>query len=225
MSKSSRGTILLLGGTGKVSSRLAPLLTSNGNPVLLASRSGKAPDLPHCHGIKFDWFDQSTYINLFTTGSTISAIFIVAPSIMHQMPLMKTFIDLAISKGVKRFVLLSGSVLPVGDGPMMGAVSKYIVSLNVEYAILRPSWFMENFSEVEHFRSIIDGDKIVTAAGDGKVPFVSANDIAAVAFRALTDEVSHNADHLILGHGLFSYDEVSHILLVSLRETNSIQGC
>jgi festuclavine dehydrogenase len=217
LSESTQGTILLLGGTGKVSSRLAPLLVSNGNPILLASRSGRAPSLPNCHGIKFDWFDQSTYINLFITGSAISAVFIVAPPIMHQMQLTKTFIDLAISKGVKRFVLLSGSVLPVGDGPMMGAVSKYIVSLNVEYAILRPSWFMENFSEVEHFRSILEGDKIVTAAGDGKVPFVSANDIAAVAFRALTDEVPHNADHLILGPGLFSYDEVSYILPMSHR--------
>lgn len=61
---------------------------------------------------------------------------------MDCFPPMKTFIDLAMQKGVKRFVLLSASLLDVGDGPMMGKVSKYVTSLNVEYAILRPTWFM-----------------------------------------------------------------------------------
>jgi festuclavine dehydrogenase len=140
---------------------------------------------------------------------------------------MKAFIDLAVEKGVKRFVLLSASVLDVGDGPMMGKVSKYISSLGVKWAILRPTWFMgmllsaaslllnhangvtENFSEMQHMLSIRDEDKIITATGEGKVPFVSADDIAAVAFHALTDELPHNADHLILGPELWSYDEVS----------------
>lgn len=216
---STKSTVLLLGGTGKVSSRIAPLLSLNGYSVLLASRSGNAPNLPNCHGINFDWFDASSYINPFNVDSTISAIFIVAPPIVDQVPLTNTFINLAITKGVKRFVLLSGSVFAVGDGPMMGAVSKHLISLDVEYAVLRPSWFMENFSEVEHFRTIRDEDRIVTAAGDGKVPFVSAHDIANVAYRALTDEVPHNTDHLILGPGLFSYDEVSYILLQSSAAT------
>lgn len=66
----------------------------------------------------------------------------------------------------------------------------------------------ENFSEMEHGHSIRSEDRILTAAGEGKVSFVSADDIAAVAFRALTDEVLHNTDHLILGPELFSYDDV-----------------
>lgn len=60
-----------------------------------------------------------------------------------------------------------------------------------------------------HLSTIRDEDRIVTATGKGKLPFVSADDIAAVAFRALTDKVSHNTDHLILGPELLSYDDVS----------------
>jgi festuclavine dehydrogenase len=209
----SKDAILLLGGTGKVSSRIAPLLSENGNSILLASRSGNALSLPNCAGVKFDWFDQSSYANPFSTGSKISAIFLVGPSCVDQLPHMKIFIDLAISKGVKRLVFLSGSCFEVGDGPMMGEVSEYLASLNMDYAILRPTWFMENFSEMEHCTSIREKDSIITAAKDGKVPFVSAVDIAAVAFRALTDPVSHNTDHLIVGPELFSYDEVDLFLL------------
>ena len=67
----------------------------------------------------------------------------------------------------------------------------------------------ENFSEMQHLSTIRDEDKIITATSEGKLPFVSADDIAAVAFRALTDEVSSNTDHLILGPELLSYDDVS----------------
>ena len=110
--------------------------------------------------------------------------------------------------------------MSVGDGPMMEAVSNYLISLNVAYAILRPSWFMENFSEMEHFRTIVEEDKIITAAGDGKVPFVSANDIAAIAYKALTDETSHNTDHLIVGPASFSYDEVKPTMPLDLCHRN-----
>jgi festuclavine dehydrogenase len=55
---------------------------------------------------------------------------------------MKAFINLATKKGVRRFVLLSASLLDVGDGPIMAQVSQYIASLGVEWAVLRPSWVM-----------------------------------------------------------------------------------
>ena len=50
--------------------------------------------------------------------------------------------------------------------------------------------------------------KIFTACGDGRIPFISADDIAEVAFRALTDETSHDCDHQILGPELLTYDDV-----------------
>jgi festuclavine dehydrogenase len=205
----TNGTILLTGGTGKISSRIAPLLSTNGNTVLVASRSGTAPSLPNCHGIHFDWLDSKTYSTPFS-HSPISAIFLVSPPIMDGLPAMRAFISLAVTKGVKRFVLLSASLLDAGDGPMMGQVAQYIreIGEGVEYAILQPTWFMEDFSEMQHAVSIRDMDTIVTATGEGKVPFVSAEDIAAVACRALTKKSSDNADLLIFGPELYSYDQV-----------------
>lgn len=218
-------TILLTGGTGKISSRITPLLSANGNDVLIASRSGTSPVLPGCKGVKFDWLDISTYDDIFKNAS-ISAAFLVAPPIMDCVPPMTAFIDLAIKNGVKRFVLLSASVLDDGDGLIMSEVSSYLKGLKVEYAVLQPTWFMgmcsfqniedleimifaENFSEVGHLPTIRDQNQIISATGEGKIPFVSADDVAAVAFRALTDEAPHNTEHLILGPALWSYDEVS----------------
>jgi len=190
-----------------VSSRIAPLLSCARYSVLLASRSGQAPPIPNCQGVKFDWFDETSYGNPFKNHD-ISAVFIVAPPTINQLPPSKAFLDLAVKNGVKRVVLLSTSAMKVGEGTMMGAVAQYLISLGVEYAILRPSWFMENFAELQHLHTIRNMDIIVTATGTGKIPFVSASDIAGVAYRALIDEVPHNTEHLILGSELFSYDQV-----------------
>jgi festuclavine dehydrogenase len=137
---SSKNTILLTGGTGKISRCLAPYLSSAGHHITMASRSGTCPLLPNCQGIAFNWLDSSTYSNLDLPS--ISTILLIAPPIIDPFPPMKDFIDLSILQGVRRLVLISGSLLDVGDGPMMARVSKYITTLGVEYAILRPSWFM-----------------------------------------------------------------------------------
>jgi festuclavine dehydrogenase len=91
--------------------------------------------------VQFDWSDPATYERPFEKAS-ISAVFLVAPSIIDPFAPMKIFIDLAIKKGAKRLVLLSASLMNVGDGPMVSKVSKYISFLNIDYAILRPTWFM-----------------------------------------------------------------------------------
>lgn len=67
---------------------------------------------------------------------------------------------------------------------------------------------IENFIEGGHLFSIKGESKIYTACGDGKVPFIGVTDIAAVAFRALTDEKPHNTDYRVLGPELLTHDQV-----------------
>lgn len=130
-------TILITGGTGKTSSRLAALLKQDRVPVILASRSASAPDgLRGCH---FDWLNESTYENPFEAASDISAMYIVPPQTPDMFPPTKSFVDYAIVKGVKRFVLLSASAIERG-GPAHGKIHEYIKSLNVEYGVLRRTY-------------------------------------------------------------------------------------
>lgn len=68
--------------------------------------------------------------------------------------------DLAVEKGVERFVLLSASILEVGDGPMMSRVSGYVAGLGVEWAALRPTWFMGKRFHLSN-SSIANADVVV----------------------------------------------------------------
>ncbi|KAK1832820.1 hypothetical protein QBC39DRAFT_347552, partial [Podospora conica] len=100
----------------------------------------------------------------------------------------------------------------------MGKVHAYLRELGTRgkvesWAALRPSWFQQNLCEHEaHVRSIRDESKIYSATGDGKIPWVSADDIAAVAVQVLTRGERANTEFLVLGPELLSYDDVARIL-------------
>ncbi|KAJ9642050.1 hypothetical protein H2199_005265 [Coniosporium tulheliwenetii] len=204
--------ILLTGGTGKTSIRIARLLQDANIPFLLASRNAETGAPSGMSASKFDWLDSSTFENPFRydfpNGESISAVYLVAPTVADPVPALNALIDLAVSKGVKRFVLLAGSTTEPG-GHHVGQIWQRFIDTGLEYCVLRPTWFMENFSEWQHLATIKDEGKIYTACGDGKIPFISATDIAAVAFHALTDERPHNTDYRVLGPELLTHDEIA----------------
>ena len=215
-------TILITGGTGKTGLPLARIAHAANWPVLLASRSGNAPE--PFRGVKFDWFDPTTFENPFVADPNVDRIYLVAPVTTDPLPHVKPFIDLAISKGVKRFVLLTASQIEAG-GIFTGKIHQYLIDLGVEYAVLRPTWFTREFRTLRQCTSFSDPPlpenfslllgqqikefgQITTATGNGRIPFISAEDIAQAAFNALTAEKSPNTDYLLVGPELFSYDEV-----------------
>ncbi|KIM42273.1 hypothetical protein M413DRAFT_444706 [Hebeloma cylindrosporum] len=208
--------VLITGGTGKTGSQLARLLHNANIPVLIASRSGNVP--APFEGVKFDWFDESTYGNAFDLRSDIDKVYLVLPSLVDPTAIAKPFIDLAISKGVKRFVLLSATVIEKGEAGT-GKVHKLLVESGAEYVVLRPTWFIENFGTA--FASVIrDFDSIPTVTRDGRVPFVGVEDIAKAAYDGLVStEKGLKTDHYLLGPQLYSYDEAAALLSKILGRT------
>ncbi|KAJ7150978.1 hypothetical protein C8R43DRAFT_887044 [Mycena crocata] len=201
-------TILLIGGTGKTAKPLANALLGANQPVLLTTRSGEVP--APFRGARFDWLDASTYNIPFEVDSNIDRIYLIAPPILDMLPPMKAVINLAIEKGVKRFVLMSGGIIEPG-GPAMGQVHQYLSTLNVEYCALRPSWFFDNF--VLQYADRINGkNDIASAAEDGLIGYVSTEDIAEVAFKALVDPVIEHSNPIIVGPELLSYDKIASML-------------
>ncbi len=139
-------SILLTGGTGTTAMRLARLLQAANKRVILASRKGAVPE--PFSGVKFDWHDPATFPNPFAVDPTIESVYLVSPpGDPDVLGPMKPFIDLAVQKGVKRFVLLSVSTIEAG-GPAMGKVHEYLISLGVEYFVIRPSWFFGMFQSL-----------------------------------------------------------------------------
>ncbi|RYP10955.1 hypothetical protein DL765_007958 [Monosporascus sp. GIB2] len=208
---------LLIGGTGKTATRLAAHLAAAKKPFLLASRRGSDAAPNGYPAIKFDWTVEETWAKPFESRS-FQAVYMMEPQVTEPWVPMIKFVDFAKSKGVKRFVLCAGTSAAVGkDG--MGRVWEHYIKSGLDYCVLRPSWFMENLIEPGLVFTISQLNTIFTAAQDGRIPFVSADDIAEVAFHALTDEKSHNCDHRVLGPENLTYDDIAAKLSKVLGRT------
>jgi uncharacterized protein YbjT (DUF2867 family) len=57
----------------------------------------------------------------------------------------------------------------------------------LDWTILRPCWFAQNFTEAFPRLTIEASSVVVAPSGNGRIPFVDAEDIAAVGVAALTD--------------------------------------
>ncbi|WLQ16350.1 ergot alkaloid biosynthesis protein [Hahella aquimaris] len=204
-------TVLLTGGTGKTGRRIASRLASADIRVRLVARSLTVVE--SCDSVLFDWSDASTFEAAL---SQVDAVYLLAPSnVSEPLEAMRPFIDLAIKNGVRRFVLLSASSLPKG-GPLLGAVHQYLAENAPEWTVLRPSWFMQNFSEQQHLLTIMDEGAIYSATGDGLIPFIDAGDIAAVAATALTQREPLNRDLILTGPQLITYTDVARIISTTI---------
>lgn len=194
--------ILVTGATGKTGRRLVSLLKAAGVDHLAASRSPGGDPAARV----FDWLAPATHDAILEAAT---ALYVVFP-VVDQDPAGQVieFCGKALSRGVRRIVLLSGSLAPEG-GPRMGQLHAWLRANAPEWAVLQPSWFMQNFIEPFSTPSIRDEGVIYSAAGSGRLGFVDVQDIARSAFGALTTEAAPNRAFVLTGPEALSYDDVA----------------
>ncbi|MFF3365313.1 NmrA family NAD(P)-binding protein [Streptomyces misionensis] len=202
------GTTLVIGATGTTGSRTVAQLTAAGHRVKAASR--RATPVAGTEPVPFDWYDPATHAAAL---DGVDRVYLIPPlGDSDPAAIMLPFLHRARTAGVHRAVLLSSSAIPEG-GPAVGKVHQALPELFDQWAVLRPSWFMQNFTGTHaHARSIRDKGIIWTATEGGRVGFVDAEDIAAVAVRALTDEHAPNTDLVLTGPEALSHDDIAAII-------------
>ncbi|MFE9399635.1 NAD(P)H-binding protein [Streptomyces flavidovirens] len=199
---------LVIGATGTTGSRVVARLAAGGRRVKAAGR--RATPVEGTCPVRFDWDDPASFDGALE--GTDRVYLIPPPGSPDPAAVMLPFLQQARTAGVRRAVLLSSSAIPVG-GPAMGQVHQALPGLFSEWAVLRPSWFMQNFTGNHvHARTIRADGTIQTAAGEGRVGFVDADDIAAVAVHALTDAQAPNTDLILTGPQALNYGDIATIL-------------
>ncbi|MFC4562308.1 ergot alkaloid biosynthesis protein [Nocardiopsis mangrovi] len=192
-------TTLVTGATGTTGSRVADVLERSGTTVRRVSRSSP---------VTFDWFDAATHDPAF---DGVERLYLVAP-VGHADPaaVVGPVLDRAVRRGVRRVALLSSSAVDRGASGL-GRLHDLVLRVAPEPVVLRPSWFTQNFvSRAPGVRSLWSGE-VATATGEGRVPFIDADDIAAVAAAALSGPVLPEPELVITGPQALTYDEVCGI--------------
>jgi uncharacterized protein YbjT (DUF2867 family) len=172
----STNPILVIGGTGKIGSRVAASLAAKGHPHRAVSRS-TAP--------AFDWEEPATWAEAMRGMQSAFVTYVPDLAAPGAPEVIERFAATAKAEGLRKIVLLSGR----GEHGAELSEDKLRQS-GIDYAVVRASWFNQNFDEGALLPFILSGT-LAFAAGDKREPFVDADDVADVAVAALLDE-KHN---------------------------------
>jgi uncharacterized protein YbjT (DUF2867 family) len=193
---------LVLGATGKTGSRVANRLLSRGVPVRTAARSGA--------GAHFDWDDPATYAPAL---DGVKRVYLLGPVMRTDFAgQVSVFLDQAEAAGATHVTYLSAyGADSAPPGTAMRSVELDLLDRpGLTHTILRPAWFMQNFSET--FLKPVGG-AIVVPAGDGAEAFVDAEDIAAVASVTLADPGAHaGGQYALTGPEALTIAEAARII-------------
>ncbi len=185
--------ILVIGANGKTGRRVADRLVAAGRPVRAASRSGAT---------RFDWNDTSTWAPAIDGTSAAYITYHPDLAFPGAAEIVGAFIDLAVARGTRRLVLLSGR----GEAGARDAEMR-LEDSGADYTIVRCAFFNQNFSET--FVDAVRHGVLAMPGGETVEPFVDADDIADVVVAALTDERHIGELYELTGPRLMTFAQVA----------------
>ena len=172
-------TTLVLGATGKTGRRVAARLRTCGAEVRAASRSSPT---------RFDWSDPAGW-DAALEG--VTAVWVVPPPVPGPV---HAFVARAEVAGVEHLVLLSGHGADTwGDSPFgrdMRSAEDAVRGSALDWTVLRPSNFAQNFDEELWHAPLLAGELALPAGPIGE-PFVDLEDVADAAVAVLADPGRH----------------------------------
>ncbi|MBB6248994.1 NmrA family NAD(P)-binding protein [Rhodanobacter sp. A1T4] len=206
MNEAPQNRILVLGATGKTGSRVAKKLANQGIAVRGAARTGA--------DIHFDWNEPATFESALRG---VSGVYLVSPVMRVDFAgVVSRFLDEAERAGVRNITYLSAYGVEHAPAEMaLRAVELDLAArTSLSHSILRPAWFMQNFSET--FVKPVN-DEIVVPCGTGAEAFVNAEDIASVAVATLSDPVRHaGRAYAPTGPEALSFDDAARLISVAV---------
>ncbi|TXS68625.1 NmrA family transcriptional regulator [Streptomyces sp. sk2.1] len=184
----------MIGGTGKTGRRVAERLTERGLPVRVGSRNGEPP---------FDWESPGTWEAALDGVGAVYVTYYPDLAFPGAAEAVGAFSELAVRKGARRLVLLSGR----GEEGAVISEDKLKES-GADWTVVRANWFNQNFNESFFLEPVLSGELALPTA-DAVEPFVDADDIADVVTAALTDDKHIGRTYELSGPRLLSFHDVA----------------
>lgn len=203
-------SVLVIGATGTVGRRLVPRLADRNVSVRAGTRTPEAYDGPDAAtAVRFDYRTPDSWADALTD---ITHVFMMAPPDLEASPQLVPVLNAAEDAGVGHVVLMTAmGVDQAPDEMPLRRAELALIESDLGTTLLRPNWFMQNFTSV--WRGMIEDDGgLRLPAGEGATSLVDAEDIAAVAEAALVHAGHAGAAYTLTGPEALPYHEAAAIL-------------
>jgi uncharacterized protein YbjT (DUF2867 family) len=145
--------------------------------------------------------------------SGVSAIVLMAPPLDPNAPArLGPAMEAAKSAGIRHIVLISAFGVNQNEQAPLRVVEHLLLDSGVSFTVLRPNFFMENFSQGSSASGTREQNAIYLAAGDGTTSFISVHDIAASVLAALQRPLTGN-EYDLTSPAALDHTEVAKIIL------------
>ena len=177
----------LIIGVGNIGRVAAYLFESRGSVIRLGVRSiAKARSLVPGLSADIVYFDFNRPETFKPALEGVESIFFIAP---HSNPVasVSNFLETAHRSGVKKIIFSSGRTTGDIPGKPLFDVEKMVREQSIPFTILRPGWFMQNFTGWIGATIANEGAFFLPIA-DARTAFVDCRDIADVAWHVSRSE-------------------------------------
>ena len=200
--------VLVTGATGVLGKAIAKAAVEAGLPARQAVRNLTKAN-PNVEAVRLDYADRTT---ITPALAGVSAIVLIAPPLDPNAPAqLGPVISAARAADVRHIVLISAFGVNHNEQAPMRIVEHLVIDSGVPFTILRPNFFMENFSAGFLLAGIRERNAIYLAAGDGKTSFISARDIASSVVAALQQRLT-GREFDLTGPAALDHVEVAKIV-------------
>ncbi len=200
--------ILVIGGTGKTGKRVVHLLEELGHNVRIGSRSASPA---------FDWHQPEGWSQALEDMDKVYITYQPDLAVPGALQAIEQLVKESKRAKVKKLVILSGK----GEREAQ-LCEQVIIHSGLAYTIVRASWFNQNFSENFLLEPVLEG-MVALPQAEANIPWVDADDIAAVAAKALTEDEHNGKIYELTGPRTLTFkDAVNEIAKASNRELTFI---
>jgi NAD(P)H dehydrogenase (quinone) len=217
--------ILVTGATGRVGYRVMEALADAGAEATAMVRvEARAADLPGAAQHVVATFDDPPPPAALRR---FDRIFLLSPRHEEQAALEIVFIDALVAAGHRPHIVkvaADGFQDPDCDVRFMRShreVAMHLGALGLAVTYLAPSIYMETL--IDAAQTIRDDGAIFAPAGRGRVAFIAATDVAAVAARVLTSSGHEDQTYVLTGPEALGYADVAaRLSAVFAREVDYV---
>lgn len=200
---------LIIGATGNIGEQTILNLHRQGRSPIAAVRNltkakQQLGDIECRH---FDFTEPATFPSAL---QGIDRLFFIAPH-QNPVPSVQGLLRAAREAGVKQIVFSSGRTTGDVEGKPLHQVEKTVQASDFPYTILRPGWFMQNFTSWLG-RWIPTEGKIYLPAGEAKTAFIDVRDIGAVGATVLSEDTHHGRIYELTGDEALDHYQVAGLI-------------
>lgn len=225
--------VLVTGATGNIGRALVAEWIQAPSPVKVWAASPAGQPVAGAPGRALNLLDPDS-VGAAMRG--VEQLFLLTPAHPEMETMTAHAVQAARAAGVQHIVRVSGAGAdPASDiaiARLQGRCDQIVIDSGIPYTLLQPKNFMQNFTTF--LRDMIRSGTVYSSQGDGRVPFIDARDIAAVAARVLREPHVHAGKaYTLTGPQALTHAEALAVIaerigrpiqLVAISEEQAVEG-